>query len=196
MVRQARCSGSGTKLKINSPATSRRSNRSASRKSPLRPRGARLEKACARCKRMYGSNSHQIGFQYCPVDSMTTSFTPCACSQASKRRRSLAMVPKRRRSSLHSGEIASPSLDPTTTISTFGWMSIDATLSLSNMVSSWRGSGRMRGKKIRTVTRYRPSRREGRRHTDWFKTRIPGQTLQRPQLLQSGDDLHRSTPAP
>jgi hypothetical protein len=36
----------------------------------------------------------------------------------------------------------------------------------------------------------------GRRHKDWFKTRIPGPTLSRPQLIQSetDDDLDRSTP--
>ena len=39
------------------------------------------------------------------------------------------------------------------TISTFLWMSIDATLSLSAIVSSWRGSGRTRGK-----IHYAPSR--------------------------------------
>src|SRR6516225_778778 len=48
-------------------------------------------------------------------------------------------------------------------------------------------------KSLRTVTCYHPSCREGRRHKDWFKTRIPGQTQQRPQLIQSADDLHRST---
>ena len=41
----------------------------------------------------------------------------------------------------------------TTTISTFLWMSIDATLSLSAIVSSWRGSGRTRG-----TIHYAPSR--------------------------------------
>src|SRR5207249_7651865 len=47
-----RCSPSGTKLRISSLAVSRRTSRSASLKSCLRPRGARLENACARCKRI------------------------------------------------------------------------------------------------------------------------------------------------
>src|SRR6516164_444477 len=145
-VRQARCSGSGTKLKISSPATCRRSKRSASRKSCFRPLGARLENACAKCKRMYGSNSAQTGFQYSAVDSMTASFTPRSCSQSDKPWRSIVVVPKRRRSSSPFGPRASPSLDPTTTISTFLWTSIDATLFSSDIVSSWRGSGRTRGK--------------------------------------------------
>ena len=146
MVRQARCSGSGTKLKINSPATCRRSKRSASRKSCFRPLGARSENACAKCKRMYGSNSDQTGFQYSAVDSMTASFTPCSRSQVDKRPRSLVVVPKRRRSSSPLEPIASPSLDPTTTISTSLWTSIDAIFSA--IVSSWRGSGRTRGEKV------------------------------------------------
>src|SRR5262249_27168920 len=52
MLRQIRCSPLGTKLKISSSAINRRTNRSASLKSCLRPRGARLENACAKCKRV------------------------------------------------------------------------------------------------------------------------------------------------
>src|SRR5262249_1200104 len=112
----ARCSESGTKLKINSPARNRRRNRTASRKSYFRPLGARLEKACARCKRMYGSNSIPTGFQYGAVDSRTTSVTPCSRSQPDKQRRSLVVVPKRRHGS---SPCESTSLAPATTISTF-----------------------------------------------------------------------------
>ena len=64
MLRQVRCSPSGTKLKINSFAISRRTSRSASLKSCLRPRGARFENAWARCKRMHGSNSNHTDRQY------------------------------------------------------------------------------------------------------------------------------------
>ncbi len=50
IVRHKRCSGSGTKLRINSLATNRFSRRSASTKSLLRPRRARFDCACARCR--------------------------------------------------------------------------------------------------------------------------------------------------
>ena len=107
IVPQLRCSGPGTKLKINSSARNRRRNRSASRKSCFRPLGAQLEKAGARCKRRYGSNSLHTGFQYCAVDSMTTSVTPSSRSQPDKRRSSLVVVPKRRRCSSPGEAIAS-----------------------------------------------------------------------------------------
>ena len=119
IVPQLRCSGPGTKLKINSSARNRRRNRSASRKSCFRPLGARLEKAGARYKRRYGSNSLHTGFQYCAVDSMTTSVTPSSRSQPDKRRSSLVVVPKRRRCSSPGEAIASPSRDGAMTISTF-----------------------------------------------------------------------------
>ena len=48
-VRQRRCSASGTKLKINPWDTSRFTRRSASKKSLLRPRRPRFDKACAKC---------------------------------------------------------------------------------------------------------------------------------------------------
>jgi hypothetical protein len=74
------CGGSGwdclgTKLKINSSAISRRTHRSASRKSCLRPW---VEKAWAKCKSICGSNSNHTDRQYCAVDSMTASWAPCS----------------------------------------------------------------------------------------------------------------------
>ena len=63
-LRQIRCSPLGTKLKISSSAISRRTSRSASLKSCLRPRGARLENACAKCKRIWGSSSSHTDRQY------------------------------------------------------------------------------------------------------------------------------------
>ena len=42
-------------------------------KSCLRPRGARLVNACAKCKRMWGSSSIHTDRQYCAVDSITAS---------------------------------------------------------------------------------------------------------------------------
>jgi hypothetical protein len=50
-VRHRRCSASGTKLRVNSRATSRFTKRSASGKSLLRPRGPRFDCACARMQR-------------------------------------------------------------------------------------------------------------------------------------------------
>ena len=152
-MRQPRCSGPGTKLKINSPARNRRRNRSASRMARLRPLGARLEKAGARGKRRYRSHSLHTGFPYGAVDSLIASFSSRSRRQADKRRKSLLTVPKRRRSHSPGERIASPSLEPTTTLSTFLGMSIEATLFSSAPVSSWRGSGRTRGK-----IHYAPSR--------------------------------------
>src|SRR5215469_2067596 len=145
MLRQVRCSPFGTKLKINSSAISRRTNRSASLKSCLRPRGARLENACANSKRIYGSNSNHTDRQYWAVDSITASSTPRSRNQVDNRRRSLGRVAKRRRSGFHSGLLAST----TTTISTFLCTSIPAILDIA---SSRRGGGE------RTKRRYTPSR--------------------------------------
>src|SRR5271157_306263 len=68
-------------------------------------------------------------------------------------------------------------------------------LPYSSSLSSRRGSGRTRGKR-----RYAPSRAttlpvgtDGSH--SWVQTRVPGHTRERPQLLQSDDGLHRSTPA-
>src|SRR5712691_249036 len=67
-VRHRRCSSSGTKLKVNSRATSRFTRRSASGKSLLRPRRPRLDSACARCNvpdlRLAPSRFSRTGFQY------------------------------------------------------------------------------------------------------------------------------------
>jgi hypothetical protein len=49
------------------------------------PRGARFENACARCKRMYGSNSDHTDRQYWAVDSITASSTPCSRNQIESR---------------------------------------------------------------------------------------------------------------
>jgi hypothetical protein len=65
---------------------------------------------------------------------------------------------------------------------------------LISHVSSWRGSGRTREKMtLRTVTRYHPSPPRRWRHTERFKAHVPGHTRKRPRLIQSGDDLYRST---
>jgi hypothetical protein len=42
---------------------------------------------------------------------------------------------------------------------------------------------------------YHPSRRDGWRDTDCFKTCVPGQTRKRAHFSQSGHGLHRPTPA-
>ncbi len=114
MLRQIRCSALGTKLKISSLAINRRTNRSASLKSCLRPRGARLENACAKCKRMWGSSSIHTDRQYCAVDSITASSTPCSRNHVKRRCNSLGTVTNRRRAGFSSG-LAST----TTTINTF-----------------------------------------------------------------------------
>ena len=146
-LRQMRCSPSGTKLRMSSSAINRRANRSASLKSCLRPRGARLEKACARCRVICGSSSSHTDRQYCAVDSITASSTPNSLSHFDKRCNSVGIVVKRRRSCFDSGTRAST----TTTIRTFLWTSIPATLLA--MATSQRGSGRRRALRHHTPSR-------------------------------------------
>src|SRR5687767_13394434 len=64
----------------------------------FRPRGARLECACARNSRHCPSNSCHTGLQYRAVDSITTSRTLRSASQADNSRTWLAVVPNLRRS--------------------------------------------------------------------------------------------------
>jgi hypothetical protein len=47
---------------------------------------------------------------------------------------------------------------------------------------------------LRTPTCLCPSSSEGQRHIDRFKTDVPDQTPSRPQPIQSGIDLSRSSP--
>ena len=121
-LRQIRCSPLGTKLKISSSAISRRTSRSASLKSCLRPRGARLENACAKCRCICGSSSSHTDRQYCAVDSITASSTPCSCNQIRNRCNSLGSVTNRRRA----GFSCSALVSTTTTIKTFLCTSIPA----------------------------------------------------------------------
>src|SRR6266481_1504202 len=97
---------------------------------------------------MCGSNSIHTGLQYCAVDSITASFTPCSSSHNRSRINSLVVAPKRRRWPT-SGCPASTS--STTAISTFLCTSIPAIL--YPIVASWCGSGGTRG-----IRRYAPSR--------------------------------------
>ena len=112
-VRHSRCSASGTKLRISSSATSRFTKRSASGKSFLRPRRPRFDRACARWSVpdiepapsrfwqlgfLYRSSAPQTGFQYCAVDSITTSSTSCSTSHAASKRRCSGLLPYRIRS--------------------------------------------------------------------------------------------------
>src|SRR6201987_5134816 len=106
-------SASGTKLKTSSADTSRFTKRSASLKSDLRPRRPRLDNACARCNvpdirlepsRLWlfafqnrSSDSH-TGFQYCAVDSITTSSTCCSMSHSDSTRNCSGLLPYQRRS--------------------------------------------------------------------------------------------------
>src|SRR5216683_4065837 len=46
-------------------------------------------------------------------------------------------------------------------------------------------------KRLHTVTCYHPSRQDGWRDTDWFKTHVPDQTPSRPHFIQSANDLCR-----
>jgi len=75
-------------------------------KSRLRPLGALLECACARCSLYLPSSACQTGFQYCAVDSITASFTSCSASQWLSKRRSPASVPNLRFSNRNSPAIA------------------------------------------------------------------------------------------
>jgi len=113
---------------------------------------------------------------------MTASSTPCSRSQPDNRHNSLAIVPNRRRSGFSSGALAS----------------ITITISTSYLVGhcflpAWKRQN-ARNETSHTVTWYHPSHRDEWRDTDWFKTRVPGQTLKRPHFIQSLHDLHRPTP--
>ena len=107
-VRHSRCSASGTKLRVNSFATSRFTKRSASGKSFLRPCRPRFDCACARWSVpdigpassrfwqggfQYRSSAPQTGFQYCAVDSITTSSTCCSMSHSASNRRCSGLLP-------------------------------------------------------------------------------------------------------
>src|SRR6516225_9394989 len=111
-VRHRRCSTSGTKLRTSSWATRRFTKRSASRKSFWRPRRPRFDCACARWSVpdvasapsrvwqicfQYRSRVPQTGFQYCAVDSITTSWTCCSSSHAANERSASGKLPKMRR---------------------------------------------------------------------------------------------------
>src|SRR5499427_275933 len=139
-VRHRRCSASGTKLKISSWEINRFTRRSASRKSFLRPRRPRLDKACARCRApdmrpapsrlsqlgfQYRSSAPHTGFQYCAVDSMTTSSTCCSISHSQTTCNCSGLLPYQRRSNWYS---SSTSTSATTTASFFLWTSIPAIL--------------------------------------------------------------------
>src|ERR1700730_2478782 len=103
-----RCSTSGTKLSVNSRATNRFTSRSASTKSFFRPRRPRLDCACARCnvpdRRLapsrfsrigfqYLSSAPHTGFQYCAVDSITTSSASRSSNHAPSRRNCSGLPP-------------------------------------------------------------------------------------------------------
>src|SRR5262249_44559714 len=184
MLRQIRCSPLGTKLKISSLAINRRTNRSASLKSCLRPRGARLENACAKCKRIWGSSSSHTDRQYCAVDSRTASSTPCSCNQIRNRCNSLGSVTNRRRAGFSCGILVST----TTTIKTFLCTSIPATF----IASSWRGSGRTHAKKVTHRHVLPPLFDAGVARHRLVQNGVPDQTQKRPHFIQS---VNRSSPS-
>src|SRR5438105_6059401 len=184
-VRQARCSGSGTKLSINFWARCRLTRRSASLKSCLRPRGARLENACANCSFMCGSSSIHTGLQYCAVDSITASPAPCASSHRRNRCSSPAVLPKRRRAA--TCPACSACTSSTITISTFLCTSIPAIV--VPILASWCGNGRTRG-----IGHYAPSRAAAASHRKRGATLI-GSIRASQTKLRNGLNSPRAEPA-
>src|SRR5215469_1611936 len=177
MLRQVRRSSPRTKLKINSSAMSRRTNRSASLKSCLCPRGARLENACANCKRRYGSNSSHTVRQYCAVDSMTASSTLCSRNQ----------IDNRCRVARHGGESSSLRLllrcaridhDH----HQHSLVYVNSRYLVGHSCLQTRKRQNARTETLSTVTCY-PSSRRNRAHTDWFKTHVPDQTREQPHFI-------------
>src|SRR6266550_3024436 len=199
-VRHTRCSASGTKLRISSFATSRFTKRSASGKSLLRPRRPRFDCACARwsvpdigpapsrfwqlgfqCR----SSAPQTGFQYCAVDSITTSSTSCSISHAASNRNCSGLLPYLIRSNWYS---PLTSTSATTTASIFLWTSIPAIL--YDITSPPGGSGERAASSLTRVTGYRRShRRERQRPIIRSTTHAPDQTVAQPQLLHCVVDL-------
>src|SRR6266849_10500806 len=102
--------------------------------------GQRFDCACARCSApdigpassrfwqvgfQYRSSAPQTGFQYCAVDSITTSSTCCSLSHSASRCNCSGLLPYQRRSN---GYSSSTSTSATTTASFFLWTSIPAIL--------------------------------------------------------------------
>src|ERR1700738_2471469 len=107
----------GHKAQSYSRPTSRFTRGSASTKSLLRPRRPRLDSACARCNVpdlrlapsrfsrigfQYLSSASHTGFQYCAVDSMTTSSASCSTNHAASDRSCSGLLPNIRRSNWYS----------------------------------------------------------------------------------------------
>jgi hypothetical protein len=144
----------------------------------LRPRGARLENACANCKRMYGSNSNHTDRRYWAADSMTASFTSARVTKSQ-----IVAAPAHRPAHAH------PSPQPSALSCVRQFRLSCRTLLPPDVEPAERAR-----EDIHTVTCYHPSRRDGWRDTDWFKTHVPDQTLTRPRFIQGCHDLCRSTP--
>jgi hypothetical protein len=143
-----------------------------------------LENACAKCKRMWGSSSNHTDRQYCAVDSITASSTPCSRNHVNSRCSSLGMVTNRRRAGFSSGVLAST----TTTIKTF----LSTSIPRPSSPPPKRGSGRTHAKRI-THRHVLPPSYYRWHDIDWFKTRVPDQTQKRPHFIQSANRSVSST---
>src|SRR5499433_2302833 len=122
--------------------------------------------------------------QYCAVDSITASSTPCSCNQIRNRCNSLGSVTNRRRAGFSSGTLVST----TTTIKTFLCTSIPATF----IASSWRGSGRTHAKKVTHRHVLPPLFDAGVARHRLVQNGVPDQTQKRPHFIQS---VNRSSPS-
>ena len=115
----------------------------------MRPRGPRFDCACARWSVpdiepvpsrfwpvgfQYCSSAPQTGFQYCAVDSITTSSTCCSISQFASNRRWSGLLLNRRRSNWYSPSTFHVSYDHSQHL----FMNVDSRYPVRHNVSSWR----------------------------------------------------------
>jgi hypothetical protein len=155
-------------------------------KSCLRPCGARLENAWAKCNRMYGLSSSHTDRQYCAVDSLLSQ----PPQQTVQFARHAGEPPprwflfRRTRIQHHHHQNSLVYLNPH---------------DLHRFLLSVEAAERTR-KRLHTVTCYLLCS-QGWRDTDWFKTRVPDQTQKRPRFIQSENrplpsTLQQLTPTP
>jgi hypothetical protein len=108
---------------------------------------------------------------------MTASSTPCSCNQIRNRCNSLGSVTNRRRAGFSSGTLHPRQLPSK--------LSCVRQSPRSSSLPPGGEAAERRRNRLHAVTCYHPSYSEGWRDTDWFKTRVPDQTQQRPHFIQS-----------
>jgi hypothetical protein len=154
-------------------------------KSCLRPRGARLENACAKCIRMWGSSSSHTDRQYCAVDSITASSTPSSRNHVKRRvqpaRHRDESSPRRflfRHTPIHDNDHRN-------------FLVYVNPRDLHRFRLAWKRQN-AREKDYTPSRATSPCLWQEWRDTDWFKTRVPDQTQKRPHFIKG---VNRPSPS-